>query len=272
MEDVKTKICTKCGEEKNIRSFYRHSGYKCGYMPVCKKCKPKGRKFAVVSEIKVKDNGEVLKKCLGCGIEKSIIAFTKSKNGVGGVASRCKTCDKLYRKVNKDKIKQGNDLYYNKIKKRGESKYKEHHLMQKICAKCGGEKKLTEFHKSAASKDGAKACCKECIKIKTKRYNEKYREEKKRRDTLYYQTNKIKILEQIKGYREKNKDKIRLRKEQYHSDGISGLSDWYIHTALYKTHGLKYDDITPDMRDSKRRYLKYYRELKQLKQQQNETK
>jgi len=35
---VKRKVCKQCGEEKAIRSFYRHSHYADGHMTVCKVC------------------------------------------------------------------------------------------------------------------------------------------------------------------------------------------------------------------------------------------
>lgn len=40
-----TKVCTKCGEEKELSEFYKSSQIKSGYRPQCKKCTSKTQKL-----------------------------------------------------------------------------------------------------------------------------------------------------------------------------------------------------------------------------------
>jgi len=53
-----TKICTICGEEKNLSEFYRHIGAKDGYFNECKKCiciKKKTPEFREKNRIRIKE-------------------------------------------------------------------------------------------------------------------------------------------------------------------------------------------------------------------------
>ena len=38
LEEQATKVCTKCGEEKSVEEFSRHSQIKSGFRPSCKQC------------------------------------------------------------------------------------------------------------------------------------------------------------------------------------------------------------------------------------------
>lgn len=42
MEDIKTKVCRKCGETKPTTEFYRNKNAKDGLQPICKDCDKKG--------------------------------------------------------------------------------------------------------------------------------------------------------------------------------------------------------------------------------------
>lgn len=52
------------------------------------------------------------KRCSKCGVEKLLSEFRKQKNGRLGVRADCKMCNKLYRLLNKEQIKNSNKNYY----------------------------------------------------------------------------------------------------------------------------------------------------------------
>ena len=80
----------------------------------------------------------------------------------------------------------------------------------KKCTKCGETKELTEFHKGKNKKDGRRACCKVC----QKQYYQANREQIKR----YRQENREQILEKKKQYRQKNREKIAEYNKQYRQE------------------------------------------------------
>lgn len=64
----------------------------------------------------------------------------------------------------------------------------------KTCTKCGVKKPLSEFHKRAASIDGYKTQCKECLRAYSRAHNRKY-----------YAENHDAVLEMQKDYRKRKK-------------------------------------------------------------------
>jgi hypothetical protein len=114
--------------------------------------------------------------------------------------------------------------------------------MKKTCAKCGIEKNVTEFSKSAYRKDGLQIKCKACDKKyrttkkekiasylreyrnshknKASSYAKNYRknnnEALRKKDKLKYKKNREKILARIKKYYEMNlEEKKRYAREYY---------------------------------------------------------
>lgn len=103
----------------------------------------------------------------------------------------------------------------------------------KVCPKCGVEKPLDDFYKQKRSKDGLSYMCKECNKLRTRKYHQENKErlkeyqkvynkenkemvaEKKR---LYHLKNKEKDNEYAKQYRKKNKEILKEKKRQYCKD------------------------------------------------------
>lgn len=94
----------------------------------------------------------------------------------------------------------------------------------KVCSKCKIEKNVCEFGKKKTTKDGYQSRCRECRKIETREYKEKYpnkNKEKwvKNKDMLsekyrkWYQKNP----EYSKKWREKNKEKINKDKRERYS-------------------------------------------------------
>lgn len=180
---METKICTKCGVEKNIEEF-RLKKTKGKYIRYsqCHECeleyhrkygKKKWRKEHPIIEENEKLLKEGLKKCIKCSDIKPLSAF-------------------IFR-TDTNKYRNECELCYKEEKKEYSKKYRQEHLEElKIKSK-----KYEEEHK-------------EEIKIKRKIYNQKHKEERKK----YREENK----EKIKKYREENKEKIRESHNKYIQD------------------------------------------------------
>ncbi len=55
--------------------------------------------------------------CTKCGVQKDLSEFNKSKINKDGFRGDCKSCQKIYREINKEKLKQQRKKYYKKNKK-----------------------------------------------------------------------------------------------------------------------------------------------------------
>jgi hypothetical protein len=84
-------------------------------------------------------------------------------------------------------------------------------LIDKKCSKCKEEKSLNLFNKDKNRHDGIYPICKICRKI----YNNKTKEHRKNRDKIYYETNKLKILNNKKEYHFKNKEILNKKSRIY---------------------------------------------------------
>jgi len=86
------KKCRVCGETKNQSEFYKHSGMSDGYLNICKKC--------FLKQLRVKDNGKIIKNCLVCG-NKFRTCNSEINRGGGKVCSR--NCYYIYQKQTRPK-------------------------------------------------------------------------------------------------------------------------------------------------------------------------
>jgi hypothetical protein len=84
----------------------------------------------------------------------------------------------------------------------------------KSCTKCGIEKSLTEFSIDKSHKDGLCSVCKECRNTYKIIYETRTNSNKK-----YYQKNRLRLINYLKDYRKKNKQKLKnkrlLKKKLY---------------------------------------------------------
>jgi hypothetical protein len=104
--------------------------------------------------------------------------------------------------------------------------------MNRLCKKCNIEKNLDEMIKSKTSKGGYANLCKDCNRLKTKKYREDNKDhhdkyikeyynrpdikEKSRLNSIKYrEDNKDKLKIQKKKWRENNKDKLKIQKKKY---------------------------------------------------------
>lgn len=59
----------------------------------------------------------------------------------------------------------------------------------KTCGKCGASKRLEDFHKKSASKDGRRSYCKQCANTYMREYMPRHRDRKRAYDREYVQKN-----------------------------------------------------------------------------------
>lgn len=92
----------------------------------------------------------------------------------------------------------------------------------KVCTKCGVEKELSEFYKKNTS-IGTTSCCKECIKLKVKKYQENNKEKITHYKKEYYKKNIEHIKERDAKYYKDNKDIKKIYSKKYYKDNIEKI-------------------------------------------------
>jgi len=90
---MKTKICYKCKEEKEIQNFYPHKTNKDGHRSYCKQCQSIKSLKTIHNEQRIIELGNQHKKrCPKCHKVKKFNEFGKSINRMFGIAIYCKQC------------------------------------------------------------------------------------------------------------------------------------------------------------------------------------
>ncbi len=87
--------------------------------------------------------------------------------------------------------------------------------IKKICSECKEEKDFSEFSKDKRNKDGFVSKCKQCVKKYSKIYYEKNKVRIIERQRIYYADNNDKISVRSKSYYEKNKEIVNKRNKNY---------------------------------------------------------
>ena len=188
---MKTKICTKCNEEKELSLFSKCRTTKDGLQYWCKNCKTTAKPKEILPEGR--------KRCTKCNKVKLVTEFTQLKTGSkDGYTSQCKNCIKKYQKQyyknNKEEIKEN-------VKQ-----YKEEH-----------EKELKEHAKQYYEDN------KEEILEKNKQYREDNKEEIKENNKQYVKYHKDEIKEYKKQYAKDHKEELKEYKKQYYEDNKEEL-------------------------------------------------
>lgn len=164
-------------------------------------------------------------------------------------------------------------------------------MITKICTKCGVEKPLGEYYKNRRNKDGVHSYCISCVMHTSREWQRnnpenvretdlKYRlnnPEKRRATTReYYINNREKILasgriwdrgnpEKKKKYRRKYAQSNHEKMKESARRNTEKLMPSYVRGLIIQQYNIDTADITPETIEMKRRNLKYYRELNQLK-------
>jgi len=183
----KSKVCTKCGEEKLLGEFHRDKSVKYGRKYQCKLCTKQYR------EANKERSSEYSKQYYEANKEKLL-----EKN-------------KKHHEENKEKINQYRKECYEankeKIKKQRAERIKfwiDNDLLpkSKTCSKCGKSKLLGEFPYHPGGKYGKNSKCKLCLR----QYKQDSKEKISEWSRQYYQDNKEKINEYGKQYRHDNRE------------------------------------------------------------------
>ena len=97
--------------------------------------------------------------------------------------------------------------------------------MLKQCTKCGEEKKLEEFHKQAAAKDGRFPHCKLCEKArKARKYAEDPDQERLRARASYHRR-RDSVRRQQKEHYDENLERMRKRARDYHHSNYEQIRE-----------------------------------------------
>lgn len=118
------------------------------------------RKYYTYEDTHRKVNGRKQKYCIKCHEWKVEREFSKDQSSMDGLDMRCRDCARSH----------AQDLHRIATRKRKVTVYigfKDRHrtvsgVKQKLCTNCGEWKKLNEYYKSSAQKDGLMGRCKEC--------------------------------------------------------------------------------------------------------------
>lgn len=211
--------CSKCGELKTIESFNKSSNRKDGLHIWCRSCVTlqKRERRARDREEQQRARLEMLeagyKVCCICKEALPLENFSAASKHSDGRSSRCKSCDKEYKRKhyieNKARIDAKNKKWREEnrdysIEKSRERYYRNKDRHLEYCSAYRKENK--EYIRAWKKKHYTKN--RERILDQQKRYREKNIEPVKESNRRYYWENRDKCLERAKGYRENNRERI----------------------------------------------------------------
>ena len=165
------KICSKCKETKQSKSFYKNSKGKDGLRASCKACDyglNKSRKASIerkcnrCKKVKPLNNKYFLERdniksgysfkcieciitCNQCNITKTLEDFAKNNSMPTGISNRCRDCQKAY-----------TDRYHDKVKNVKKAKYRRQRnalFISRVKMKLGCQKCNYKEHPSALDFD-----------------------------------------------------------------------------------------------------------------------
>lgn len=206
-----TKVCSACKVEKFVEEFGSDKMKKDGLRSYCKEC---DRRLARERGARAKDKPKVFvteKLCLDCNTIKPRSEFHKYKRSSDGLHHYCKECMQ----------KRNKETHAN-------LKVKEPTVEHKVCATCKVDKPAFNFYKAPKQSDGLSWECRDCTKVRVKRWGENNPEKKKIND----HNNAIRRREDGRGaesdrrwieknpdyideWRKKNMDKVEMYSREY---------------------------------------------------------
>lgn len=142
----------------------------------------------------------------------------------------------------------------------------EKEIKTKVCTKCREEKPATPefFFRNKITVDGFHCSCKYCYK-KWMEQRLNYKEKKYSEISLYKASRYKKRYnnEYLKERQEKSKD----GRKEYKKKSRQNLSREYVTKILNNNYNIPIPEMPAEFIEMKRKQLKYYRELKQLKEE-----
>ncbi len=124
---MKTKICIKCKEDKELSEFHKDKSKPDGYYCYCKLCRSQKENIIETQQL----FEENLKRCSKCNEIKDLSEFYKHKDCKFGVRPDCKKCIELYQLENKEKIQKKAKARNFKNKEKNSIYNKKHHELNK---------------------------------------------------------------------------------------------------------------------------------------------
>lgn len=138
-----TKVCSKCGIEKELSEFNKYKKGVYGYAPCCKKCARNQIRERLARKKEAFEKGEIKvpseKTCSTCKITKPIDCFSFSYITSDLHSRRCKECDAEYKKqysaTHKEFLKERGAYFRNrdpeltKQRKRAEYQRNKEHIL-----------------------------------------------------------------------------------------------------------------------------------------------
>lgn len=163
-----------------------------------------------------------MKTCRICKTEKETSEYYTKKSSKDGYTNECKVC---VASVCKNKIVKTDDYYIKNAETIATHK--------KVCTKCNIEKKLIEFPKKKASKDGFRTDCKVCFSSHKRAYNTVNKVAIAEYSKVYRVNNKVAITAKQKVWRDDNKEYIAKKDKIYHANNkevYRAYNKKYLHT------------------------------------------
>ena len=202
---MKTKICSKCKQTKDIGEFSKNKDGKDGLRSQCKSC------ISELNKIYRQKNKEKIK-----------ARYQENKEKI---AER----DKARYQENKEKILERKKAWYQENKEEIAEKKKAYRQKNKEKIAKHKKKYYQENKKEIAKRKKAyRQENKEKIAERQKAYQQKNKEKIAERNKAYYQENKETIAERGKAYRQENKEKINKRSnKRYKNDPVFKLNILY---------------------------------------------
>lgn len=224
------KICSKCGEEKPLTSFYKDKHKSNGYKSSCIECEKKRREpfkskeYAIKQETAKNLLKQGLKKCTKCNQIKTLIEYSKDNSSSSGYRSICKQCDSKYMKSEHGKLSQ----------KKAQEKYRKSEHGKRVRSEGQARYRLTEKGKITELK---------YLKSEKKRVTRNnYISNRMKTDILFKFENQVRHLInhsiERKGYKKNSKtfDIIGIPFDQFYN---------YLLQTYKKNYGVEWDKVEP---------------------------
>ena len=208
LSPIAPKTCPKCHEDKPQTSefWYPRGGGRVGLQSVCKLCQSAYQKQKSADgplAAALQDRSALLltglKRCSSCGGAKPFDSFSRKHDTYDGLTSSCADCVAQKRKAAKIKRSKEYKNYLEKESRRIELI----ELGLKKCLKCNVEKEASNsfFSNSKKTYDGLHCVCKQCDLIRLYTKYKQNPEPAKAARKLYVASNKTKVYDAIKAWR-----------------------------------------------------------------------
>lgn len=139
----------------------------------------------------------------------------------------------------------------------------EEEIKTKVCTRCGEEKPETTeyFHRNKNNRVGLYTICKECICKASRIWKAKNPEKARERVRRWQAENPEKVRGRVKRWKAENPEKVRESRKRCRNS----LAPAYLKNLISAKYDIDRSEIGDELINAKRRELKYYRQLTQLK-------